>query len=122
MGQRLVAAFASSDHLRDGAVMVRSAAAAAARGWRAAPGRLAEDDLVYIGAVALGHAERGDGGRVSHVLLPRLFIRGFMRGVGVGVPAAGVPAAPDDKDWGASSHEDEDSDEDSDDASGENDA
>jgi hypothetical protein len=106
IGQQLVAALASSKRLQDRAVMLRSAAAAKAREWRAAPGRLAEDDLVYIGAVAMGHADRGDGGRVSHVLLPRLCIRGFMCGIGVGVPAAGVAGVLDDEDWGGSSEHD----------------
>ena len=83
----------SSGHLAAEAVTVRSAAAAAAREWRAVPAEDALGDLIYIGAVALGHADRGDGGRVSHVLLPRRAIRDFMRAMGFGVPAAGVPGA-----------------------------
>lgn len=124
IGPQLAAALATGDIARGGAVTVRSAAAAAARAWRSAPARTAADDLVYIGAVALGHAERGDGGRVSHVLLPRHYIRHFMCGIGMGVPAAGVPGLGEGSDWGESSEHEVDSDEgeDGSDASGEDDA
>ena len=95
-GPELRGALSTEAWLARSAVALRSAAAAAARDWRAAPADDPCQDLVYIGAVALGHAERGDGGRVSHVLLPRGLLREFMVVIGFGVPAAGVPSGPDD--------------------------
>ena len=90
-GDALHAALASGAFFANSAVAVRSAAAAAARDWLAAPADDPCRDLVYIGAVALGLAERGDGGRVCHVLLPRKLLRDFCVSLGFGVPAAGVP-------------------------------
>ena len=98
-GGALAAALASGDlvagFVASGALSVRSAAAAAAREWRvtSSAGGDVMADLVYVGAVALGHAERGDGGRLGHVLLPRRVVRDFMLSMGFGVPAAGVPGA-----------------------------
>ena len=111
-GAALRAALATGAWFARSAVTLRSAAAAAAREWRAAPAEDACQDLVYIGAVALGHAERGDGGRVSHVLLPRGLLREFMTSLGFGVAAAGVPSGAEgafgeDADGWAFDHDDE---------------
>jgi hypothetical protein len=126
-GAALRAALATGAWFGGAAVTVRSAAAAAARHWLAAPAQDPCHDLVYIGAVALGHAERGDGGRVSHVLLPRGLLRDFMLSLGFGVAAAGVPNGAEadhgalaDAAW-AFLEDDEDDDDDDDDDDGDGD-